>query len=189
LKNVDSQEPSKKIDNNWQRIETTTAVAQPPSLENDESDQIGVNESTSNGGSIKAHSIVINKKAAIGINFDDDVSSEGIFSSPGTIFDKPWSSCYANSADLSILLPAFSLYSSEQPGVQTLVLQLNVPSNSNAWALNICPATDSPDDDLHLSDVLFHFNPRYIGKFRGVVMNDRQGTWGAELRRPLGDSR
>eukprot|EP01036_Dinobryon_divergens_P034168 gene34168-44144_t len=137
----------------------------------------------------------IDQRAAIAIDFDDlpdsvAASRSGIFSSAGTVFEQAWSSALTSSLDLNILLPGFCLFDPEQPepGVQTLVLQLSVPTNSIGWALNLCPATTSADDDLFLSDVLFHFNPRYEGKKKGLVMNDRQGTWGSELRRQLGDS-
>ena len=113
-------------------------------------------------------------------------SSSSSFSSLSTIFDESWNSSLSSASDFNLLLPNFALFSPSNEGNQTLVLQLIIPTNSNGWALNICPAT-APEDDLHLSEVLFHFNPRYAKKM--LVMTDRQGTWGVELRRPLGDNR
>lgn len=176
--NADLSNTSKQIHNIPKY--TTHVVSSFPAEENE---SVVV---TSNEPSISTTTRAIEQRAPININFDD-VSDT--FSSPGTILEQTWSSAFTNSVDLNILLPGFFLFSRDQPGLQTLVLQLSVPTNSNGWALNICPATASPDDDMFLSDVLFHFNPRYEGKKRGLVMNDRQGTWGPELRRPLGESR
>jgi hypothetical protein len=49
---------------------------------------------------------------------------------------------------------------------------MEIPTGSRGWAINICPKSD-----IYNVDVLFHFNPRYSGKQRKIVMNDRLGTW------------
>jgi hypothetical protein len=54
-----------------------------------------------------------------------------------------------------------------------LVMKLFVPIDSYAWALNI-----SPQMHMNYQNVLMHFNPRYQGKRKQIVFNDKQGTWG-----------
>jgi len=111
-----------------------------------------------------------------------------LFSPAGIIFQDSWNSRLSSAVDLNLLLPNFSFYPSSSGGNQTLALQIQIPEGSIGWSLSICPASQDPTDNTHLTDALFHFNPRYNKQM--LVMTDRLGTWGTEVRRSLGkDSR
>jgi hypothetical protein len=116
------------------------------------------------------------------------IDPDTLFSPAGLIFQDVWNSRQSTAVDLNLLLPNFSLYStSSSSGNQTLALQMLIPDGSIGWSLSICPASLDPSDETHLTDALFHFNPRYNKQL--LVMTDRLGSWGTEVRRSLGKDR
>lgn len=100
-----------------------------------------------------------------------------VFSKPGLLFDGVWNS-KLDPVDQVFTLSDFNTSDSSK---QTIAVRITVPKGSVGWALNITPV-----EDLALSDIYVHFNPRYNKGF--IMLNDRKGTWGAPLRRKLGST-
>jgi hypothetical protein len=73
-----------------------------------------------------------------------------------------------NTEPINFLLEKFSF-----EGNQTIALLLKIPIDATTWSFNI-----TPEDDFFMSSILLHFRVRYGGKKVGIVMNDKQGTWG-----------
>jgi hypothetical protein len=96
---------------------------------------------------------------------------QDLFSPEGMISETVWNSIAPNAESQVFNLPGFGYRAK-----QTLGLKLTVPNDAKSWSFNICPARD-----YHNNNILLHFNPRYNEKT--VVMNDKQGTWGAERSR------
>jgi len=99
-----------------------------------------------------------------------------LFTPSGILLNKDWN------PKLKPQIKSWALSNFSLSGNQTLAINLTVPRNFRRWSLNICPVNHKD-----FSDILFHFNPRY-NKNRGehmLVMNDKHGTWGAELRSPF----
>lgn len=99
-----------------------------------------------------------------------------LFAPSGILLNTDWN------PKLKPVIKSWALSQFSLSGNQTLAINLTVPRNFRRWSLNICP-TNHRD----FSDLLFHFNPRY-NKNRAehmLVMNDKHGTWGAELRSPF----
>ena len=88
------------------------------------------------------------------------------------LLDQPWAPAI-DPTTKSFILPHFGLHADDDTSYQTLVIHCSIPSDPRRWSLNICPK-DHKDN----ADILYHYNPRYVGKSKGVVMTDRQGTWG-----------
>lgn len=97
------------------------------------------------------------------------------FSRSGLLFDGSWNSV-EKPTDQHFLLREFN----SPLQYQTLALRLSVPKNAGGWALNI-----TPEEDLSLSDIYLHFNPRYKKGF--IMLNDRQGTWGSPIKTQMDD--
>ena len=97
------------------------------------------------------------------------------FSKNGLLFDGSWNSV-EKPIDQVFVLGDFN----SPVQNQTLALRLTLPKNAGGWSFNI-----TPEEDLSLSDIFFHFNPRYKKGF--IMQNDRQGTWGAPVKVQIDD--
>lgn len=118
----------------------------------------------------------IKKKRVVDEDSDDEAvlasQKPRAFSSSGMQLDGAWTAASA-SAPLTVPLPAY-----QYTQTNTLAIALNANLKSNGWALNICLGSDK-----YLTDVLLHFNPRYLAG--ALLMTDRTGTWGEPIKKRL----
>lgn len=90
-----------------------------------------------------------------------------MFAPPGSLLSSDWN---------TIKDPIMREFKLDNFGLKknnTLAIKLTVPPGSTRWSFNI-----TPPNHCDSTNILLHFNPRK-GKKTELVMNDKQGTWGA----------
>ena len=96
-----------------------------------------------------------------------------VFDAQGTIVYEDWSPKLSGNKDAIHLLSGMGLAMN-----QTIAIKMSLNPARGRWSVNICP-----EDHKMQSDIFLHFNPRFTNS--ELILNDKQGTWGASVKRQL----